>query len=132
MADPRLTEAHIQRTVKEFLEADGWRAIRTEHALERTKEGKIRRKVGEVGMPDFMFVRYELLSRQLGNWPRACYEAACEVAWVEFKRPGKKPTPAQLAWHEAERARGALVIVVDSIERGIAWYKASGLARKVR
>lgn len=134
MADPRLTEAHIQQTFREFLEADGWRSIRTEHALERTKEGKIRRKVGEVGMPDYLFVRYLPPENPRPGAPATLVQrpAMAEVLWCEFKRPGKKPTPAQLAWHGAERARGALVVVVDSIEGGIAWYKARGLARRVR
>lgn len=120
MADPRLTEAHIQQTVREFLEADGWRAIRTEHALERTKEGKIRRKVGEVGMPDMLFVRY--LDR---SWVPA------DVMWIEFKRPGNNLTPSQVAWHETEQERGALIVVVDDPDWFAEWYLQCGLNRRI-
>ena len=111
-----LTEAHIQQTVTEFLQFDGWRAIRTDPVSDRER-GK---GFGEKGMPDHLYVRYNLL----GAYQRA------EVLWIEFKRPGEKPRPHQLDWHEAERKRGAMVLVVDDIDQFISWYKASGLERR--
>lgn len=90
---------------------------------------------GEPGMPDSQFIRYDDKSRRgpaefrMGArdsdpkintdfWrSRSC------VMWCEMKAPGKKPAPHQLAWHEAERARGALVKVVDHFETYRDWYR---------
>jgi hypothetical protein len=36
--------------------------------------------------------------------------------FVELKRPGQKPTPAQQADHERRRALGQVVYVIDSLE----------------
>ena len=127
------TEAHVQQTVREFLEADGWRAIRTDPVSDRAR-GK---GFGEVGMPDYLFVRYtcdrrgaayKVVSLKTQIW----MEVAAQVLWIEFKRAGQKPKPRQARWIEAERARGALVIVVDDIDAFIVWYKASGLNRRMR
>jgi hypothetical protein len=46
--------------------------------------------------------------------PSNAYPAVVE--FVECKRPGEKPTPAQHRDHERRRAMGFRVIVVDSIE----------------
>lgn len=131
------TEAHIQQTVTEFLQFDGWRAIRTDPVSDRER-GK---GFGEKGMPDHLYVRYNLLGAYL-NLPcaigsrlsissrRGTPSQWAEVLWIEFKRPGEKPRPHQLDWHEAERKRGALVLVVDDIDQFISWYKGSGLERR--
>lgn len=37
---------------------------------------------------------------------------------IEFKAPGKKPTPKQLKDHQKRRDRGVKVFVVDNIEEG--------------
>lgn len=120
-AHTQITEEHIQRTVKEFLEWDDWRSLRTEHAIERDKNGKVKRKVGELGMPDYLFIRY-----------RPWEIDSAQVIWIEFKSPGEKPTQEQLKWHKAERDRGALVLVVDDIDAFVQWYKQSGLQRRKR
>lgn len=114
-----LRESHIQQTVTEFLEWDGWRPIRTEHAIERDEDGGFKRRVGEVGMPDYLFVRYD--THISTSW--------AQVLWIEFKRPGERPRWDQEVWHVTERLRGALVLVVDSIDDFRAWYAASGLQR---
>jgi hypothetical protein len=124
-----LKESHVQQTVVEFMELDGWRAFRTELTVQRER-GRV---VGERGQPDYLFLRY-------GRWPkdeRSDFQAAinCSVMWIEFKRPGEKPRADQLAWHERERARGALVMVVgdstgDWWGEFKEWYKTSGLQRR--
>ncbi|MGP0075593.1 MAG: hypothetical protein ACLPWF_27065 [Bryobacteraceae bacterium] len=123
-----LTEAHVEQTVTQFLELDGWRAIRTDPVSDRAR-GK---GFGELGMPDHLYVRYgmPITRRNFSGHPPEI-QSGGQVLWVEFKRPGRKPTPHQLAWHEAERARGALVLVIDDINFFFAWYKRSGLARRV-
>ena len=51
-----------------------------------------------VGMPD-LYVSHEA-------WRVRC--------WIEVKRPGERPTPAQHAWHNRERAAGGIVLVCTS------------------
>lgn len=58
------------------------------------------------------------------------------VFWIEFKRPGEKPTPLQAKEHAEMRAHGLDVYVVDSREAGrqlidrwdetLAFYAKSG------
>lgn len=126
-----ITEAHVQQTVREFLELDGWRAIRTDPVSDRTR-GK---GFGEVGMPDCLFLRYLHYCQGPGCSGVNCipsHEVKAQVMWIEFKRPGQKPKPHQTRWIEAERARNALVLVVDDIDAFIAWYKASGLNTRMQ
>lgn len=37
------------------------------------------------------------------------------VTFIEFKAPGKKPTPLQAAWHAKLRALGFTVHVIDNV-----------------
>ena len=123
-----LREADVQRTCTEFLELDGWRAIRTDPVSDH----KLAKGFGELGMADHLYLRYGLpiTGRNFCGHPPEIQSAA-QVLWIEFKAPGKSAEPHQLDWHEAERARGALVLVIDDINFFIAWYKRSGLARRV-
>ena len=133
-----LTEAHVQQTVTQFLELDGWRAIRTDPVSDRSR-GK---GFGEVGMPDMLFVRYYDSRVDRTEWLEgdgtACISrlyyirqrAQAQLLWIELKAPGKAAKPHQLAWHEAERKRGALVLVVDDIDSFRQWYAESGLQRR--
>jgi hypothetical protein len=151
-----LTEAHVQQTVTQFLELDGWRHIRT-HPLPPIVQrldaimGKAPRPLGyawqqirpyvlthtnaetfgEKGMPDALFVRYSI--PWMDAAPVGSDVSFTETMWIEFKLPGKKPDSHQNAWHAAERARGALVVVVDDIDEFMReWYPASGLQRRWR
>lgn len=152
-----LTERHVQETVTAFLQRDGWRAIRTEAQSDRGFIKRVLAKasqhtlfhalvaplsnlllacmraagVGEVGMPDYLYVRYANPCRGEGCSGENCGGVEAEVLWCEFKAPGKKPSPHQLAWHEAERARGALVLVVSDIDNFMTrLYPQSGLQRR--
>lgn len=121
-----LTEADIQQTVCELLTLDGWHMFRTELTVQRDR-GRV---VGERGMPDVMAVRYGSVNT---GYPdddrRRCF---AQLLYIEFKAPGKNPPAHQLAWHAAERTKGALVLVVDDIEAFRTWYAASGLSRRLR
>lgn len=125
-----VTEAHIQQTITELLQMDGWRAIRTDPVSDRSR-GK---GFGEIAMPDYLYVRYAYVVCNERSEFQGWHREDAQVLWIEFKRPGKQPTPAQLAWHAAEEARGALVLVVgteetwwDDFKR---WYALSGLQRR--
>ena len=156
---PKLTtEAHVQQSVREFLELDGWRPIRT-HPLPpivqrldaimakappgfrgawRCIRGYVLKHAdaesfGELGMPDYLFIRYydtvvraEVIAREPGA------VVAAEVLWIEFKRKRGLPKAHQVRWHDAEIARGALVMVVDDIDEFTCWYKSSGLNRRIK
>ena len=112
---PKLLERDIQQPCTEFLELDGWRAFRTELTIQRER-GRV---VGERGQPDYLYLRYT-------------DDGMARVLWIEYKKPGEKPRPDQLAWHEAERKRGGIVLVVDDIDWFMRWYRLGGLARNVR
>lgn len=150
---PRILESHMQQTVVEFLQLDGWRAFRTDPVSDGATVAKIRQAIlgcpalnhvrelifslikrcvrgkgfGEVGMPDYLFIRYldpaDFEENEKKRW--------AEVLWIEFKRPGQKPKPDQNLWHATETARGALVMVVDDIDTFKDWYIASGLNRRI-
>jgi hypothetical protein len=55
-------------------------------------------------------------SRQTVGMPDlyATHEAWGVAAWLEVKRPGEKPSKAQQAWHERQRAAGVHVLIVTS------------------
>lgn len=88
--------------------------------------------VGELAMPDRLFIRYQDRFRHSAHTNALLgVVAQCELAWIEFKKPGEKPRADQIAWHEAERRRGALVLVVSDIDDFMKrWYPGSGLQRK--
>jgi hypothetical protein len=127
----KISEADVQQAVVLMLELDGWRAIRTDPVSDRSR-GK---GFGEVGMPDYLFIRYgnyqntatwkSMEEQRSERFP--CADA--EVLWIEFKAPGKKPKPHQCNWMVKENARGALIMVCDSVDDFREWYKISGLMR---
>lgn len=147
-----LTEAHVEQTITQFLELDGWRSFKMEANSERGFANRVMARVrahsvlskmsmlihaallgcmrghgvGELGMPDRLYVRY-LKFCQPGNY----LQSDVDLLWIEFKKPGEKPRPDQIAWHEAERRRGALILVVSDIDDFMKrWYPESGLQRK--
>jgi len=119
----KVSEAHIQQAVVNFLEIDGWRPIRMEQNFNQRKM----KVVGEKGMPDYLFLRYTLTSPGGDNPLRIC-----EHIWIEFKAPTKKPRPEQEHWHEWERKMGALVMVVDDYDAFRVFYIKAGLARRIK
>lgn len=149
-----LTEAHVEQTITQFLELDGWRSFKMEANSERGFASRVMARVrshsvlskmsmlihaallgcmrghgvGEPGMPDRLYVRYFTGTPIVDDrWTKADVEAL----WIEFKKPGEKPRPDQIAWHEAERRRGALILVVSDIDDFMKrWYPESGLQRK--
>lgn len=154
---PRILEKHVQEGVTALLELDGWRAIRTDPVSDRATVAKIKLAItgcpalnhiraflfsiidrcvrgkgfGEVGMPDYLYLRYRYTVRAnnpaFGGWQRS----DVECLWIEFKAPSKTPKPHQLGWHASENARGALVLVVDSFDRFRQWYLTSGLNQRI-
>jgi len=153
-----LLEKHIQEYVVQYMELDGWRAFKMEANSDTGFVGRVMQKirkhplltnwadhiyivlrscmraagVGEVGMADYLFIRYLAGDKKWQHrekWPD-CNKVICEALFIEFKRPGQKPRPEQKAWKEAEERRGALVWVIDSQDAFLERYRGSGLQRK--
>ncbi len=115
----KLSERDIQEACCTLLAYDNWRRLRCE-PVSRREWGK---GFGEPGMADDLFIRYGR-----GGEPT-------EVMWIEWKAPGGKPTPGQLAWHAAERASGASTYVAGmdferSVDGFLVWYRSSGWMRR--
>jgi hypothetical protein len=118
-----MSEAEMERTCTAMLVQDGWRPLKTSPVSRRARGVGF----GELGMADMLFIRYETPP---GQRRRGC----AEVLWIEMKRADGVAAPHQLAWIEAERARGALVWLagVDFVatpEAFWAHYQESGLCR---
>jgi hypothetical protein len=121
----KISEVDVQQAVVLMLELDGWRAIRTDPVSDKSR-GK---GFGEVGMPDYLFIRYHGAALNCPDLAHANPSVLAQVLWIEFKAPGKFITEHQGAWHLAERLRGSLVMVFDSVDGAREWYKTSGLMR---
>lgn len=131
-----LSEADIARTCSDLLQADGWRMLITDPVSDKAR-GK---GFGEMGMADRLYIRYKLGGYAATTTQESLFRPWTEVIWIEWKRTvrGDKPTKAtahQKAWHQAERALGALTLIAGAdfpatIEGFQVWYKASGLQRR--
>jgi hypothetical protein len=140
---PKLLERQIQQTCSDFLQLDGWRRLRMDLPHLRGLG------VQEKGMADDLYLRYIHVLTGAPGWDDPCgvfttertirpvLRTKVECLWVEWKRRTGKAMAHQMAWHQAERALGAMTLIagidfVASIEGFQDWYRASRLARKVR
>lgn len=124
----KLLEADVTRQCLDFLEAHGWRPVRMGRGV-ATFGNRGTVTFGEPGVTDWEMIKYIPTSER----------GLCRLVWCEFKQPGskkkcicltKKPRQRctyhdQIAWQARERARGALVVKVDSLEQlqGMGWYR---------
>jgi hypothetical protein len=114
-----VSEASIQKAIRDYLELDGWRVFETDATRWRRDTRTAKHPLKEPGMADLLALRYD---------PPA-------ILWIEVKRKGGRVEPQQRFWHFAERLRGATVIVLGqdceaSIDGWLDWYAASGLMRR--
>lgn len=130
---PKLSEADLERQCSDLLALDGWRSLKTDPVSDRSR-GK---GFGELGMADRLYIRYKL--SQSGPHFTATEDALflpwAEILWVEWKTKTGRAEDHQVAWHTAERARGALVLLagVDfpaHFEGFTQFYAQSGLLRR--
>ena len=101
MVEWKELEKDITKAVRDFLKLRGWRPFRMQHV---NLGSSMSFSAGEKSMPDYLFLRY-LPGSVLGG---------SIVLWIEFKAPSKQATVAQVEWHQDERERGAIVLVVDN------------------
>ncbi len=127
-------EKDIEKSCTDLLVLDGWRSFKMEQNFSERK----RKSVGEPGMADRLYIRYDR-AELAPRW--------AEVMFVEWKRlkggsgkralftKAEKAKIRQLRWIAEERAKGALVLLagVDfpaTIEGFRTWYRSSGLMRR--
>lgn len=122
------SERQIEEACDDLLMLDGWRIIKTDLPHLRGLG------VQEKGMPDRCYLRYEKEGPPPPPADVFPYDYAwCQHLWIEWKKRGGKAAEHQKAWHAAERARGALVLVAGedfpaSVDGFLSWYNGSGLA----
>ena len=135
---PAKLEAEIQAACVAILEVDGWRHLRTDPVSDR-KRGK---GFGELGMADSLFLRYRPSPKDTWKGQEKPNDnpwmpvtpCQAEVLWIEWKRGLEHATPHQVAWHQKERALGALTWIANedfpaTVEGFREHYKNSGLCR---
>jgi hypothetical protein len=82
--------------------------------LEKQIEEKVNTYAKEQG-----FLVYKFTSPQRAAVPDRLYiTPRGKVFFVEFKREGMKPTPAQQREHERLRDQGVMVYVIDNVVMG--------------
>jgi len=133
----RIREKDIQRTVNDLLALDGWRHLRCDPMSDPVRK----RYVGEVGMADELYIRYNdarCLRHEYGVGYSEFDDCTCtraDVLWIEFKRPGYKARTHQLRWHHEERLKGAVVWLFGkdfpaTVDGFLEHYRKSGLMRR--
>ncbi len=120
----QLLESDVTKQVKSFMEAHGWRSVRMQRMV---LPGSF--QTGEPGMADTCWIRYE---------PRPEFPALGLILWIEYKKESdrrkcrclqnlgtrKRCTPCdQKNWQAKERARGAVVWIVNDIDWFIELYR---------
>ncbi len=131
----QLSEEHVTKQVKDFLEWRGWRAIRFQRTMVQLPGGGAF-STGEPGQADWQFVRY-IESESVPG--------AAVVLWVEMKATGKRAycicatkrthqrctACDQISWKARERKRGAVVWTIDSLDVFMREYnRTSGYLHK--
>jgi hypothetical protein len=127
-ADDLVSEAQLEQTCTEWLQLDGWYALKTD-PVSRREWGK---GFGEKGMADRQYRRPTPRDPRLAWLPPS---AVAELLWIEWKKLKGKAAAHQLEWIEAERSRGFLVLLagVDfpaTISGFQAFYRGSSLIRR--
>ena len=91
--------------------------------LEKQIEEKVNTYAKEQG-----FLVYKFTSPQRAAVPDRLYiTPQGKVFFVEFKREGMKPTPAQQREHDRLRCGGVMVFVIDNVPAGKTMVDEMGL-----
>ena len=80
----------------------------------------IRRVVSRAKTRGIQPIRMAMMGGVSAGWPDYLFIGTRgRSVWVEFKAPGKKPTPLQQHRIDDLRRRGQVVFVADSVDAGI-------------
>lgn len=86
--------------------------------MKKMLEKQIEERVGTYAKEQGFLV-YKFTSPQRAAVPDRLYiTPRGKVFFVEFKREGMKPTPAQQREHERLREQGVMVFVIDDVDKG--------------
>jgi hypothetical protein len=110
----KVYESDIELAGTQIMGWDGWRSFKMEQNFSEKK----RKSVGEPGMPDRLYLRYD----------------SGDIVWIEWKRLKGKAAQHQKDWHARERARGAKTYIAGedfpaTIDGFRDWYRKSWLMR---
>lgn len=87
--------------------------MKTSNPLEKVIERQVCSHARSLGMLEYKFV-----SPQRRSVPDRVFVFKGKVFFIEFKRFGEKPTPAQAIEHQKLRDHGVEVFVVDNVPQG--------------
>lgn len=80
-------------------------------------EFEVQEKVTEFAtLAGLLPIRINVTGRK--GWPDYGYVYKGRICFIEFKKPGERPTPLQLYVHDALIKQGCFVYVVDDIDEG--------------
>lgn len=100
----KLVENDVEKACLDLLRLRGYYPVRLQSGLFKTPDGRWCR-VGEPGLPDYVIVKRD--------W------------FLEVKRPGGKPNPAQIQKvFELEKIHRIPVATIDSVEHLVEWLDA--------
>lgn len=85
-------------------------------ALSKTLEKHIEKQCGSIARGrGWLYWKLNILGFP-GVPDRLLLSAGGRIRFIEFKRPGGKPTPLQEAWHRKLRGLGFEVYVIDNVD----------------
>lgn len=126
----KISEAHIEEACTQMLQLDGWWTLK----LEQNYSEKKRKVVGEAGMADRIYARFENVTQANYKAKQFFAQAKAEVMFIEWKSLTGKPGDEQVRWRLKMQKLGALALLAGydfdrTIEDFRRWYKTSGLMR---
>jgi hypothetical protein len=102
---PKVRERDVTKQIVDWLRCRGWLCLRLQSGVMRGQTGGTFVRLSPNGTPDWIITH--------PKWG---------TAFVEMKAPGKPLRPAQVLWHDREKAAGHRVIVADSFDSFLETY----------
>ena len=109
----KLSEKIVTEQIVSMMRAHGWRAIRLQSGLFSRPLSQARVRIGEAGMPDYLFLR-----------PLISMTGVAQCVFVEIKTQDGKRTPQQMLWAAEAVSKGFDMICAYGFEDFEAAYKS--------
>ena len=104
-----MTENAVETLVLKFMKDRGWRSLRNHVGVFLTATGSSRVSIGEVGYPDWTFIR--------GNTPlKMGSTGTVDMMHFEAKATGKRPRKEQLEKLASLQYLGEIALWADSLD----------------